>query len=70
MPATVLAAQQGRYSILEAELPDGGVTPVGVLLQDPESDRLYVRLRRDWASIAPDDDILPLLQDDLEAKAH
>jgi SOS-response transcriptional repressor LexA len=70
MPATVLAAQQGRYSILEAELPDGGVTPIGVLLQDPESDRLYIRLRRDWANIAPEDDILPLLQDDLEIKAH
>jgi hypothetical protein len=70
MPATVIVAQQGRYSILEAELPDSGLTPIGILLQDPDSDRLYLRLRRDWYNVAPDDDIFPLLQDDLEIKAR
>src|SRR5689334_25111388 len=70
MPGTVIVAQQGRYSILEAELPDSGLTPIGILLQDPDSDRLYLRLRRDWYNVAPEDEILPLLQDDLEVKAR
>jgi SOS-response transcriptional repressor LexA len=69
MSATVVTAREGRYSILEADLPSNGLTRIGILLQDPEADRLYLRLRRDWDEIAPDDEILPLLQDDLEAKA-
>ena len=42
-----------RFSVLAVELP--GETPenAGVLLEDPASDRLYVRLRRDWDEIAP-----------------
>jgi phage repressor protein C with HTH and peptisase S24 domain len=69
MPASIVAAHQGRYSILEADLPASGLTPIGVLLQDPQTDRLYLRLRRDWDEIAPDDEVLPLLQEDLDAKA-
>ena len=69
MPASIVTAREGRYSILEADLSSNGLTPIGILLQDPETDRLYLRLRRDWDEIAPEDDVLPLLQDDLDAKA-
>lgn len=65
----VLSACEGRYSVLEAELPDGEAAAIGVLLQDPESNKLYLRVRRDWDRIAPDDEVLPLIADDLEAKA-
>jgi SOS-response transcriptional repressor LexA len=43
-----------RLAILEVEPPGGPVLAAGVLLLDPERDRIYVRLRRDWETIAPD----------------
>src|SRR5664279_104372 len=69
MHPAVLSTRQGRYSVLEAELPDGDLRAIGVLLQDPESDQLHIRLRRDWDEVAPDDEILPLIEDDLAIKA-
>jgi SOS-response transcriptional repressor LexA len=50
---TVATTHPARFSVLAVELP--GETPenAGVLLEDPASDRLYVRLRRDWEEIAP-----------------
>jgi phage repressor protein C with HTH and peptisase S24 domain len=68
MLSPVIDTRQGRYSIASADL-GSGPEPVGILLQDPEADRLHVRFRRDWADAAPEDDVLPLLQDDLAAKA-
>jgi SOS-response transcriptional repressor LexA len=43
-----------RLAILEIEPPGGPVLAAGVLLLDPERDRIYVRLRRDWETVAPD----------------
>ena len=65
---STVALREGRYAILQAEL-DGELTALGILLEDPEADRLYVRLRRDWHVVAPDDPVLPLLDQDLELKA-
>jgi phage repressor protein C with HTH and peptisase S24 domain len=65
----VVLTREGLYSIVEADLPDGPAA-VGVLLQDPESDALYQRFRRDWEEVAPEDDIFPLLPGDLTAKAR
>jgi len=59
MPAavspTLVSTQAGRFSILSIQLPGGEMTNVGVLLEDPQTDRLYLRLRRDWDRIALDD---------------
>lgn len=69
MPA--IATHSGRYALLEAEIVGSGPTPIGVLLEDPQSDSLYVRLRRDWTDIADEEEIevFSLLEDDLRAKA-
>ena len=38
----------------------------GVLLQDPATDRLWVRLRRDWDQFAPDEaEVLSAIEYDL-----
>jgi phage repressor protein C with HTH and peptisase S24 domain len=61
--------RSARYAILQADLEEG-LTPLGVLLEDPVSDRLHVRLRRDWDRIAGEDPVLPLLEEDFRAKAE
>lgn len=55
-----------------ADLPGGTAQPIGVLLLDPKTDTLYVRLRRDWDAIASDEDseVLAELEDDLLAQAR
>ncbi len=66
-------AQTARYSVLQAELASGDLTAIGVLLEDPASDALYVRLRRDWERLAQEDDdreVLSELAGDLSAKAN
>src|SRR5579875_3465506 len=66
------ALKEGEFSLLEAALPGRGVEPIGVLLLDPESDSLYVRLRRDWEAIASEEDaeVMAELEDDLLVKAR
>jgi hypothetical protein len=68
----MLAMKAGRYSILSANLPGEGPLAIGVLLEDAGTDRLHVRLRRDWQLAAPDTyvDILTALEEDLAAKAR
>jgi phage repressor protein C with HTH and peptisase S24 domain len=61
MPARVLrfgdyAPKAGEFSLLECELPGHGLQTIGVVLRDPSSDTLYLRLRRDWEAIANDED--------------
>jgi phage repressor protein C with HTH and peptisase S24 domain len=59
-----------RLSILELSVPGQERVPAGVLLEDRARDRLYVRLRRDWDEIAPDEaEVLSALSQDLESKA-
>lgn len=60
----------GRLSILAVELPGDGPANAGVLIEDPATDRLYVRLRRDWDQIAPEEaEVLSALESDLSAKS-
>src|SRR5579871_6240283 len=67
MPAVTTHA--ARYSILALDVGDDTVN-VGVLLIDPETDRLYLRLRRDWDWVAPDEvEVLSDLEADLERKS-
>ena len=69
MPVT--ATQSARLYLLTVELGGKGSIPAGVLLYDPHSNGLHVRLRRDWEWIAPEEDaeVLSALAGDLENKA-
>jgi phage repressor protein C with HTH and peptisase S24 domain len=77
MPARVIsfssfAPKPGEYSLLMCELPGRGLETIGVLLLDPASDTLYVRLRRDWDTVASEEDaeVLSELEDDLLIKSR
>lgn len=77
MPAQVFrfsdyTPKQGEYSLLVSDLPKRGTNTLGVLLLDPATDALYVRLRRDLHAVADEDDIevLAELGDDLESEAR
>jgi phage repressor protein C with HTH and peptisase S24 domain len=77
MPAPVLqfrdyALKRAEFSLLEAALPGHGVETIGVLLLDPATDTLHIRLRRDWESLASEEDaeVLAQLEDDLLLQAR
>src|SRR5882724_5326114 len=61
-----------KYSILQAELPGHGLVNLGVLLQDPQSDALRVRLRRDLDQLVEPEELelFRTLSDDLAKKAN
>ena len=66
-----IATRVGRLSVLRLEMPASAPATAGVLLEDPATDRLYVRLRRDWDVIAPGEaQVLSELESDLSAKAE
>jgi phage repressor protein C with HTH and peptisase S24 domain len=68
---SVLTTQNARYMILTLELPGAGRANAGVLLEDPSADRLWVRLRRDWEELAPEEaEVLQAMEYDLTAKAQ
>jgi len=59
--------------ILSVEIPGAGAGKMnaGVLLEDPATDRLWLRLRRDWDEFAPDEaEVLSAIEDDLASKAR
>src|SRR3984885_5045991 len=66
----------GRYSVVQAETPRQGLVSLGILLQEPETDSLRLRFRRDLESLAPslideeDLDVLLALGNDLAEKAR
>jgi phage repressor protein C with HTH and peptisase S24 domain len=76
MPARVLQFTQqvtaAEYALLDGHLPGRGVDTLGVLLLDPGSDTLHIRLRRDMEVIASPEDaeVLGELEEDLESKAR
>jgi phage repressor protein C with HTH and peptisase S24 domain len=62
--------RRARYSLLMAELPGQEIATAGVLLEDPATDQVYIRLRRDWERFAPAEaEVLAFLEDDLVAQA-
>lgn len=68
--ATV-ATRIGRVSSALLEMPGQTPVSVGVLLEDPAANRLYLRFRRDWDMIAPAEaEVLSELESDLAAKAQ
>jgi len=71
-PRGDFAPQPAEFSVVSAELPGGSAQPIGVMLLDPQTDRLYVRLRRDWETLASEEDaeVLAELEDDLLVQAR
>jgi phage repressor protein C with HTH and peptisase S24 domain len=66
----------GRYSVVQAATPRQGLVSLGILLEEPETDSLRLRFRRDLESLAPsaideeDLDVLNDLASDLARKAQ
>jgi phage repressor protein C with HTH and peptisase S24 domain len=57
--------------IITLELPGAGQMKAGVLLEDPATNRLWLRLRRDWEEFAAEEaEVLAALECDLAAKAQ
>jgi hypothetical protein len=73
MPASVvpIESRAGEYSVLRLAMPGSPEHNIGVLLLDPATDRLYLRLRDHWEDIAGDEDLeyLEALAEDLAAQA-
>ena len=68
--STVVNTGVARYSLLLLELPGREIMTAGVLLEDPRTDRVHVRLRRDWERVEPDEaEVLAELEDQLAAQA-
>jgi SOS-response transcriptional repressor LexA len=67
-----LALKRAQYSLLLADLPGHSPETIGVLLLDPATDALHVRLRRDWGRVASAEDaeVLAALEDDLTTQAR
>ena len=67
---SVAITHAARWFVVSLELPGEAPANAGVLLEDSAADRLWLRLRRDWDVIAPDEaDVLSELTADLESKA-
>jgi SOS-response transcriptional repressor LexA len=72
MPAAVaIPTRRGQFSVVQADLPGRGLVNIGVLLQDPESDRLRLRFRRDWESLVDPEEteVFSALAGDLAQKS-
>jgi SOS-response transcriptional repressor LexA len=66
-----IATQLARLFILQLEMPGSAPVSAGVLLEDPASNSLYLRLRRDWDVIAPSEtEVLSALESDLAMKTQ
>src|SRR5579884_895767 len=70
--ATTIATRMAPYAVVRARLVSQGDTAIGVIMADPDSDAVYVRIRRDWAAIAGEEEreVLELLEADLFSKGR
>lgn len=67
---SVAATRAARYSLLTVELPGEQPVTAGVLLEDPATDSVHIRLRRDWEQLVPEEaEVLSLLEEDLQLRA-
>jgi phage repressor protein C with HTH and peptisase S24 domain len=67
---TVVNTRTARYSLLTVDLPGQEIVTAGVLLEDPATDQVHIRLRRDWERLAPEEaEVLAELEDNLLAHA-
>lgn len=68
--ASAVNTHAAHYSLLMVQLPGQEAITAGVLLEDPATDRVHIRLRRDWERIDPDEaEVLAFLEDDLVVRA-
>ena len=67
----MLQTRTGRYSMVQAQIPAEGLVNIGVLLEDPQSDALHLRFRRDMEALLEEEDLEVLmgLAGDLAGKA-
>jgi hypothetical protein len=70
MNRAVTATKSGKFSVLQLAQPSKPLANIGILLLDPATDRLHIKLRGDWSAIADDEhfEILEALDADFEAK--
>jgi len=70
MTRSVTAINLGKFSLLQLSLPSKAVKNIGILLLDPATDRLYKKLRSDWATLAAPEDaeVLEALDTDFDSK--
>src|SRR5688572_16134736 len=70
--AEITRSKEGQFAILEAALPGRSPENLGVVLLDPVSDELHLRLRRDLDEIAEEEDaeVFEALAEDLRAKSR
>lgn len=74
--APTLQSRPGKYSVVQVDTPELGMVNMGILLQDPETNSLRLRIRRDLESLVPregdveDLDVLESLAQDLDQKAR
>ncbi|MDP9113816.1 MAG: S24 family peptidase [Acidobacteriota bacterium] len=67
---SVAGTRAARYSLLIVELPGQEAVTAGVLLEDPASNLVHIRLRRDWDQFASEEaEVLSLLEDELLARS-
>src|SRR5579872_3433989 len=68
----LIETQAARFSIVTVEVPGKAPVNAGVLLEDPASNRLWVRFRRDWESLAPEEEaeVLSEIENDLLEKSR
>ena len=74
MPASITpitARRKGTYVLLEAHLPAHPARNIGVYMVDPATDRLWLRMRREYQGTAEPEDIevLEALEEDIRARA-
>jgi phage repressor protein C with HTH and peptisase S24 domain len=73
LPASItsIRARPGTYVLLEAHLPGQPGRNIGVYLVDAASDRLWLRMRSDYAGLAETEDVevLEALEEDIRSKA-
>jgi phage repressor protein C with HTH and peptisase S24 domain len=73
MPAAIVQSRLGKYCIVQAESPEQGLVNLGILLEDPGTDALRLRFRRDLESLVgeeEDREVLLALAGDLAGKAQ
>jgi SOS-response transcriptional repressor LexA len=65
-----MSGRPGTFVLLQAALPGRPVHNIGVLLADPERDRLFIRVRERFDDIADEEDceVLEALEDDIRRR--
>jgi hypothetical protein len=68
--AVAVITRAARYALLMVDLPGQETVTAGVLLEDPATDQVHIRLRRDWQSIDPEEaEVLEEIEEHLLAQA-